>query len=83
MEVTRRKFINRAMTNTIATALSAGYVVAQDSQSGSVAPPTNRKPKQVPLSADEAKAMGKVTLLFGPERAGSCHQQRQLDAEKS
>lgn len=64
MEVTRRKFINRAMTNTIATALSAGYVVAQDSQSGSVAPPTNRKPKQVPLSADEAKAMGKVTLLF-------------------
>jgi hypothetical protein len=64
MKTTRRKFINRAMGTTIATALSAGYVVGQDSQSGSVTSPTGRKPKQVPLSADDAKAMGKVTLLF-------------------
>jgi len=71
MEVTRRKFINRAMAGTIATALSVSYAVGQDSQSGSGASPTGRKPKQVPLSSDEAKAMGKVTLLFVQSAQGA------------
>ena len=71
MEVTRRKFINRAMAGTIATALSASYAVGQDSQSGSGASPTGRKPKQTPLSAEEAKSMGKVTLLFVQNAQGA------------
>ena len=71
MEVTRRKFINRAMAGTITTALSTGYVVGQDNQSAPVAPPTGRKPKLVPLSADDAKALGKVTLLFVQSAEGA------------
>jgi hypothetical protein len=84
MKVTRRKFINRAMGSTIATAtaLSAGYVVGQYSQPGSVASPTGRKPKQVPLSSDEAKAMGKVTLLFVQNAHGAAINNGKLTLKK-
>jgi hypothetical protein len=75
MKVTRRNFIHRAMGSTMATALSADYVVGQDGQSGSAATPSagsaGRTAKQVPLSADEAKAMGKVTLLFVQNAQGA------------
>src|SRR5438067_881130 len=68
MKSTRRKFIAGTVGSAVATTLLASVpVLAQDQTSGSGSAPSGQsgqKRKAVPISPEEAKAMGNVTLLF-------------------
>jgi len=67
MKTTRRIFIGGALGSAIATTLLPGYAGAQTQAGPTGTPSTSQKAqkgKYVPLSDQEAEALGKVTLLF-------------------
>lgn len=68
MKIPRRKFIRGAVGGTLAATLLPGYAVRAQEQPGTAGTPSNGltagKSKQTPLSPEDAKTLGKVTLLF-------------------
>jgi hypothetical protein len=72
MSIRRRQFLASAVGTAMATTLWPGSAAAQTAQSETPsANPKGPKSKQTPLSLEEAKAMGKVTLLFVQSAQGS------------
>jgi hypothetical protein len=68
MRTTRRIFIGRAVGSALATTLLPAYAAGQATQSSPAGSPSSeqkpKRPRPVPLSDQEAEALGKVTLLF-------------------
>jgi hypothetical protein len=68
MKIRRRTFIRGAVGGAIATSLFPGYAARAQDQPGAAGAQANgltgHKPKPTPLSAEDAKSLGKVTLLF-------------------
>jgi len=67
MKTSRRIFIGGTLSSALATTFLPGYATAQQpiQPGGDSAPGQNsKKSKNVPLTDEEAKALGKVTLLF-------------------
>ena len=67
MKTTRRTFIGGALVSAITTTLLPAYAGQQNQPEAAGSPSSAskaQKRKQVPLTDQEAEAMGKVTLLF-------------------
>lgn len=73
MRTTQRTFIGAALGSAILVTLLAGYAAALQTQPGQTgAAPSGQKPqKKVPLTAEDAQKMGKVTLLFVQNAKGA------------
>jgi hypothetical protein len=74
MRTTRRIFIGGALGSAVATTLLPGYVGAQtqsDPAGTASSGEKAQKSKQVPLTDQEAQALGKVTLLFVQNAQGA------------
>jgi hypothetical protein len=78
MRKTRRTFIGTALGGTIAATLLPGYAAESQTQSGPTGTPSSQKRKQVPLTDEEAKALGKVTFLFVQNAEGASLDNKKL-----